>query len=149
VAVSWRHHAVLLIALGCAHCSSAQRMTEARSGAARIAHSMAITANGVWPILRQAYITEGLGCVSGSADADTAQRCIDRVKLEWEPVWESWDLAADGLEAWGRVLNEASGEAETLRAAMVARSRYCTLRAWAEHKVDLPPWPGGCEGHEL
>lgn len=116
-------------------CSAASQQTQSQ-----VAAVVAVSANEVLPVLEGRYLLdmkmEVDDVVTQGGTAEEAQAEVDRVKREWRPAWDAWDVFAEAHATWRAILLGGPGDA--VKAAIHAREAYCRL---VELVPDLPAMP--------
>lgn len=111
----------------------------AKEAQSPVAAVVAVTANEVYPQIKEAYIQAGLDAVDQASSEEQAREDAAAVRRAWEPVWAAWDAFARAHDAWRLSLQGRDTEA-ILTAASAAREAYCDLLR--STTLGLPQMPG-------
>lgn len=101
---------------------------------ARVADSVARTANAALPSVTAQYRGEALAAVEAAADKAGAQAAFEAVEERWEPVWAAWDAFAAAEGAWATAIESGKVTPAVIEEVIAG---YCELRS-AYPQLDVP-----------
>lgn len=125
---------LLILALLLSACAASQQ--EAQGPMAAV---VAVSANEVFPVLRDTYVAAGEKAVAEATNVEDAHARVQAVKAKWRPIWEAWDAFAESHDLWRQALLDGDSP-RILEMAKEAREAYCALAAAAP--IELPAMPG-------
>jgi putative heme degradation protein len=106
---------------------------------ARAASAMAVSVNGLVPILRDMEQKEGDAAIDRAPDKPTAKLWVKAIEDKWQSLWDAHKALQISQDAWAKALEQGGSPDAAYRAVEAA---FCKLKPLLPKTIQLPPVAG-------